>query len=131
VKVLFRSNTGDNAMSWFTVKESKIVFAPITATKKNGDPTTRFIKIGVKVEMADGSWWFYSFKHASWTKHNTLVRKMDKLGRPAVEGGKPVFLPERKDRYTGTSLHREWGSRKPELIRALSSAVESATADVS
>ena len=118
-------------MNWFTVKESKVVFAPIAAVKKNGDPTTRFIKIGVKVEMLDGSWWFYSFKHLSWTKHNTLTRAMDKLGRPAVEAGKPVFLPERKDRYTETSLRREWGARTPELVRALFSAVESATEEVS
>lgn len=112
-------------MSWFTVKESKVVWAPVgTVTKKNGEEATRFKRIGVRVSMMDGSWWFYSLIHDSWTKHWPLVRKSDRLGRPAVEGGKPVFLPERKDRYTVVALHKEWGVRKPELVAALERALE-------
>ena len=111
-------------MKWFTVEEKKLVWAPIgTVTTKSGEVKTRFFKIGVKVRMADGSWWFFSFKHQSWTKHNTLVQKMDMLGRPMMEGGKPAFLPERKENNTVNSLHREWGKRKPELVSALESAV--------
>ena len=111
-------------MNWFTVQDKQLVWAPIgTFTNKKGEVKTRFIKIGVKVKMADGSWWFFSFKHKSWTKHNTLVQKMDRLGRPMVEGGKPVFLPERKENYTAHTFHREWGKRKPELVSALESAV--------
>jgi hypothetical protein len=117
-------------MNWFTVKENKLVWAPIgTITTKKGEVKTRFARLGVKVEMMDGSWWFFSFKHNTWTKHCPLVRRMDMLGRPMVEGGKPVFLPERKENYTVASLHKEWAKRKPELVAALESAVESATAD--
>ena len=111
-------------MNWFTVTDKNLVWAPIgTYTNKKGEVKTRFIKIGVKVKMADGSWWFFSFKHESWTKHCPLVRKMDMLGRPMVEGGKPVFLPERKENYSLRQLHREWGTRKPELVSALENAV--------
>jgi hypothetical protein len=111
-------------MDWFTVKESEVVWAPIgLMTNKKGEQKTRFKRIGVRVRMMDGSWWFFSFVHKSWTKHNKLVQRLDRLGRPMVEAGKPVFLPERKDRYTIAGLHKEWASRRPELIRALEGAL--------
>lgn len=112
-------------MNWFTVNNRDLVWAPIgTYVNKKGETKTRFIRIGVKVQMQDGSWWFFSFKHSSWTKHNTLVQKMDKLGRPeTTPQGEPVYLPERKERYTVRELHKEWGVRKPELVSALESAV--------
>ena len=115
-------------MNWHTVNNSDIVWAPIgTFVNKKGETKTRFIRIGVKVQMADGSWWFFSFKHSSWTKHNTLVQKMDKLGRPeTTPQGEPVYLPERKERYTVRELHKEWGVRKPELVSALENAVAEA-----
>lgn len=111
-------------MNWHTVKSSDLVWAPIgTYTNKNGEVRTKFARIGVKVVMMDNSWWFFSFKHESWTKHNPLVQRLDRLGRPMVEGGKPVYLPERKDRYTVRELHKEWMGRKPELVHALENAV--------
>lgn len=118
-------------MEWLTVKESKLVWAPAgTRTTKKGEEKTRFIRLGVRVEMMDGSWWFFSFKHASWTKHWPRVRRMDKLGRPATNpDGTPDFLPERKDRYTTLSLHKEWSPRRPELVSALERAVDAAEED--
>jgi hypothetical protein len=114
-------------MPWFTITETKLVWAPIgTCTNKKGEVKTKFVRLGVKVTMADGTHWFYSFKHDSWTKHFMPVRKLDRLGRPAEEAGKPVFLPARKDRYTATELQREWGRRKPELVSGLYAALENA-----
>lgn len=111
--------------AWFTVEESKVVWAPIGQyVNKKGETKTRFKRIGVKIKMQDGSWWFFSFTHETWTRHLPLVRKMDRLGRPEVDPqGKPVFLPERKDSYTTPKLHREWGDRKPELVRCLENAL--------
>lgn len=107
-------------MNWFTIKETQLVWAPVgTYVNKKGETKTKFIKLGVKATMMDGSWWFHSYKHGSWTKHWPLVQKFDRLGRPAVEGGNPAYLPERKDKYTERELHKEWGSRKPELVAAL------------
>lgn len=115
-------------MNWHTVNSSELVWAPVGVyVNKKGETKTKFIRIGVRVKMADGSWWFFSFRHSSWTKHNTLVRKMDRLGRPACDPkGQPIYLPERKENYTVTQLHREWGSRKPELVAALENAVNEA-----
>lgn len=111
-------------MNWATITETQLVWAPVgTYTNKKGEEKTKFLRIGVRIKMGDGTHWFYSFKHDSWTKHHLPVRKLDRLGRPAVEAGQPVFLPERKDRYTTPQLQREWGSRKPELVTALQTAV--------
>lgn len=113
--------------AWYCVDDSKVVWAPVgTYTTKNGEVKTKFKRIGLKVSMADGSWWFFSFVHNTWTKHWPLTRKLDRLGRPAVEGGKPIYLPERKDRYTVEGLHKEWLARKPELVAALEKAVTDA-----
>lgn len=115
-------------MNWFTVKSSDMVWAPIGQfVTKKGELKTRFVKLGIKITMMDGAWWFYSFKHGSWTKHWVPVPKMDKLGRPLVEGGKLVYLPERKETYRSyEALQKEWGTRKPELIRNLTAALETA-----
>lgn len=114
-------------MNWHTVKSSEVVWAPIgTYTNKKGEVRTKFSRIGVRVTMMDNSWWFFSFRHETWTKHNPLVQRLDMFGRPMMEAGKPVFLPERKENYTVRSLHKEWSGRKPELVHALESAVAEA-----
>lgn len=111
-------------MPWFTIISVELVWAPVgTYTNKRGEQKTKFLKLGVRITMGDGSHWFYSRKHGSWTKHHRPVQRLDRLGRPMVEGGKPVFLPERKERYNQGELHREWGPRRPELVAALEAAV--------
>jgi hypothetical protein len=112
-------------MGWFTVKESKVVWAPVgTRTLKNGEEKTRFLRIGVRVDMLDGSWWFFSFKHGTWTKHHPRVQDRDMFGRPNGH-----FLPERKENYTSWKLYKEWATRKPELVAALEGAVAEAEAE--
>ena len=112
-------------MGWFTVKESKVVWAPVgTRTLKNGEEKTRFLRIGVRVDMMDGSWWFYSSKHKTWTKHHSRTQATDMFGRPNGE-----LLPERKENYTSWKLYKEWASRKPELVAALEGAVADAESE--
>jgi len=111
-------------MPWFTIQSFQLTWAPIGVfADKNGETKTRFIKIGVKITMDDKSWWFYSFKHNSWTKHWLLTRKLDRLGRPAVEAGKPAYLPERKDSYSHTQFVREWGKRNKKFVIDMATAV--------
>lgn len=114
--------------AWYTVVESKVSWAPIgSRITKGGDEKPRFSRIGVRINMADGSWWFYSFKHNSWTIHHTPVRKLDRLGRPMVEAGQPVFMPERKTRYNDwAAVHKEFASRSPGMVAALQKGVEDA-----
>lgn len=112
---------------WFTIRSAQLTWAPIgTFVNQNGELRTKFIKIGVKITMEDGSWWFYSFKHDSWTKHWPAVRKLDRLNRPAVEAGKPVYLPERKDNYSHKQFVREWGKRNKDFVLAMATAVNEA-----
>lgn len=116
--------------NWYIVSESKVSWAPIgTRVLKTGEEKPRFSRIGVRINMADGSWWFYSFKHDSWTLHRVPVRKLDRLGRPAVEGGKPVFHPERKERFSNWgAVVKEFRGGREHLLEALRGAVESALA---
>lgn len=108
-------------MGWFTVKESKLVWAPVgVRVLKNGEEKPRFLRIGVRVDMMDGSWWFFSFKHKTWTKHHPRRMGTDIFGRPNGE-----LLPERKENYTPWQLYKEWNGRKPELVVALEGAVAS------
>jgi hypothetical protein len=115
-------------MQWYTVVESKVVWAPIgTRVLKNGEEKTRFSRIGVKVSMADGSWWFYSFRHDSWTQHFSPRPKLDRLGRPVLEYGKPVMQPDRKNKWSNWgAVCKEFGNRSPALVNALRDAVVSA-----
>ena len=114
--------------SWNTAIDSKLVWAPIgMRTLKDGTTKPRFVKIGVKVEMADGSWWFFSFRHESWTQHFVPVRAMDRLGRPAMQGNSPLYLPARVVRWATTEkVVKEFGSRAPGLVLALQTGLEAA-----
>lgn len=115
--------------NWFTVTEAKVVYVPLKGGRDGGeDEKTRFARTGIRINMADGSWWFHHFKHNSWTKHWPLVRAMDRLGRPATElGGEPVYLPERVDRYGQFSkVVKEYGTRVPQLVTALLEGKDSA-----
>jgi hypothetical protein len=112
---------------WNQVVESKIVWAPIGyVQKKDGSTAPRFSRIGVRVDMADGTHWHYSFKHESWTHHHKPVQALDRLGRPAKEAGRPVFLPPKKNRWDADELQKEFSKRSPELLIALQTGVEQA-----
>jgi len=111
--------------NWYTVVESKIVWAPIgKRVLKNGEEKPKFVRIGVRVDMADGSWWFYSFRHDSWTQHFKPLPKTDRLGRPVLEYGKPVMMPERKNHWKDwAAVCKEFAARSPGIVNALRDAV--------
>jgi hypothetical protein len=115
-------------MKWFDVSEATVVWAPIgTTVNKRGEEKTRFSRLGVKVEMADGSWWFHSFKHGSFTQHFPQTQAMDRLGRPAVDPkGKPVMLPEKVNRFSNLrSVFKEFENR-PQFVQNLTTALATA-----
>lgn len=116
---------------WFTVTESKVSYRPLTGGKDNGsdeEERVRFIRQGVRINMADGGWWFHHFSANSWTYHFPLVRATDFGGRPREDKhGKPVFLPERKLSFPNfRGVVKEYGKRAPHLILALMRGEEDA-----
>lgn len=116
---------------WFDVSEATVVWAPIgTTVNKRGEERTRFSRLGIKVEMADGSWWFHSFKHGSFTQHFPLIQASDRLGRPAVDPkGNPVMLPERTNRFANLqAVCREFENR-PQFVQNLTSALARAMSE--
>jgi len=113
--------------SWYTVVEAKIVWAPIgVRTLKNGEQKPKFVRIGVRVDMADGSWWFYSFRHDSWTQHLKARPKLDRLGRPLIEYGTVAMQPEVKHKYRNWAAVCKEFDKRPGIINALQTAVTDA-----
>lgn len=110
--------------NWYTVVESKIVWAPIGVRRlKNGEEKPKFVRIGVRVDMADGSWWFYSFRHDSWTQHFKPVPQTDRIGRPVVEYGKVVMVDKKNQYRNWAAVCKEFASRSPGIVSALRGAV--------
>ena len=116
--------------NWYTVVESKVVWAPIGVRKlKNGEEKPKFVRIGVRIDMADGSWWFYSFRHDSWTQHFKPVPKTDRVGKPVVEYSQVVMV-ERKNKYRNwAEVCKEFAARSPGMVSALQAGVISALQD--
>jgi hypothetical protein len=55
---------------WKTVASAKVAYVPTgIKTNKKGEEITVFQRIGYRLDMADNSWWFYSFRGKSWTRH--------------------------------------------------------------
>ena len=104
---------------WEVVKTAKVLFVPIgTTLNKKGEEKTIFARTGIRVDMADGSWWFHHFKHDTWTRHFPSLVVNDCFGRP-----EPTI--ERKDSFRNmAAVVKEFGNRCPELITALEEGVE-------
>lgn len=112
-------------MAWFNVSEAKLVWAPIgTAVNKNGQERTKFSRLGVKVEMDDGSWWFYSFKHGSYTQHFQRVKAFWTPGEPVA------YLPEKKNRYSSWSAMEKEFKDRPNFLTNLQNAIGEALEQV-
>ena len=93
--------------AWYRVADAKVVFVPLgEKPNKDGEMRMTFARTGIRVDMADGSWWFNSFRFKTWSRHYTNL------------GG----TVEQKDSYTETCLKRDWGNR-PHLLEALNKGV--------
>lgn len=106
--------------AWRTVAEAKVVYFPLVAgKKKDGEDKIIFIRVGIRIEMADGTWWFHHFKFGSWTHH---FMGADKQGTGFYASQSKQV--ERKESYTPKALQREYGGRG--LVEALESGVQQA-----
>jgi hypothetical protein len=101
-------------MPWLTLSSAKIVYAPPEDTgrvDKDGEPILIFRRIGIRVETADGSWWFQSRRTGTWTRH-----WMAPVDRNGWDG------PERVERKESFS-HRQLAAN-PALLAVLTMGVE-------
>ena len=94
-----------------TVIDASIVATLIPA--RNGKGKRRFI-IGTRIDMADGSWWMFSRKFGTWTKHTPGLPQYHKSGSPLLgDDMKPVVGKERVESFgTSAKLHRTMGHCK-------------------
>lgn len=96
----------------------KVSYAPMMATRTKKDGTEvdhqRFIRIGVRVQLEDGVWWFFSDRAKSWTQHLPGLPLYWRNGSPKLDNkGKQQIGPERKHRVLNDSkLIEEFGHTK-------------------
>lgn len=104
--------------AWFTVKDAKVVVVPIgTRITKDGREVMRYAKSGIRVDMADGSWWFNYFKTGSWTSHTPKMPvKSGPWWSDVVQSG------EDTKGYSPVALRSEYAGR-PQLLLALREGV--------
>ena len=104
--------------AWYTVASAKVVYVPIgTKVNKKGETKTIFARTGVRVDMVDGSWWFYHFKFLTWSRHYKGTATAGR-GFNAC-----TVIVELKDSYTPSKLQREYATR-PNLLKALEDGTE-------
>ena len=98
--------------TWYTVSGAKVVSCPIRKIDENGKEKTFFIRMGIRVDMVDGSWWFNHFKYKTWSRHYVAKKTVGK-------GYNAVSVPvDCTDSYTQSKLEREYATRK-QLLDAL------------
>jgi hypothetical protein len=113
-------------MNWLKVVLFKVVYVPMPGfDKKTGEPKMRFLRRGIRVDFADGTWWFYMFSKKTYTRHWPKVPKTDSFGVVKDRYGRIVYAPERKDSFLYTEFEREFADR-PEYKQAIAEAMESA-----
>ena len=104
-----------------TIDSAKVVYVPMgTYINKDGEEKTRFIRTGIRVDMADGSWWFQKFRSSSWTNHYPTTVVVSKPWEPLITG----VQMETKS-FSRMALQREYGGR-PRLLQALQDGIAQA-----
>lgn len=114
-----------------TVLNSKVVYAPFTKKTKDGEESKRFVKIGVRINLDSGQWWFFHFKFGSWTKHTPGPLLTYKSGSPMYEsdGVTQCRGEERISRYANETKMIEAFSKCPGYLEMLGDAVADAIAE--
>ena len=110
-------------MKWLQVVEAKVVRIPVPGTEINDEgeveDCTHWPKIGVRVRMGDGSWWFQSFQHGSWTQHYPDTPKMERWGPALDEHGVQIMKKGQKQSYADFGELRKAYRDRPELAERL------------
>ena len=110
-------------MDFRTVKEAKVVYVCVgTKTNKNGEEVPNFVRIGIRVDMMDDSWWFYSFKGHTWTNHYKGLET-----RGCVLSS-PLSI-DRKQSFSRRELEREYAGIRHKMIDALNEGYAMALAE--
>lgn len=114
--------------SFASVLSAKVVYVPFpVAAKDGGEDDTRFARLGIRVNMEDGSWWFNHLKRGSWTQHYPRSILTNPWGGIVTDArtGKPELLPERKESYPSfVAVLRQFGRTAPLLPQALLAGVD-------
>ncbi len=109
-----------------TVIDSKVVKTMIPDSKRPGK--RKPYVVGIRIDMADGSWYFWARKHKTWTKHEPGLKHWLRSGSPMLDEvtGEQKQDKERITRYgTETQFRRTMG-HCTRLMNALDEAMATA-----
>lgn len=82
-----------------TIGRSSFASYKIVRTVFDTDQGRAFAKVGVRINLQNGEWWF-CHKSGSWSHHMPGVQMTDRLNRPLFDKAhKPILGPERVLRY--------------------------------
>jgi hypothetical protein len=118
------------------VEDSKVVYVPTgtrilikTITDDDGneieveEEKTKFARIGIRILMDDGGWWFYAFRTQSWSRHTPGEPKRYRTGCIVHDlRNQPIYHPEQIDRIGNVRLMEKAFRHCPTLLKNLQSA---------
>jgi hypothetical protein len=106
---------------------SEVVWVPVGEyVNKKGEVKTKFCKVGVRVQISDGTSWFYSFIHDTWTKHLPAYPVKNRAGLPVYEHGKATMQTPPAEHVGNEKKLRQSYGHCAALIAALQFGVMSA-----
>lgn len=107
---------------WKEIVDSEVAKRLIT-TKDGNEVMAR---VGVKIYMNNGGWWFVSRRYRSWTYHFPIRQKLDKFFKPVFDKNRqPVMAAEMKNRWSEEEFKRDFAKQSPEWFEKLMEACES------
>lgn len=108
--------------------EAKVVYVPL---QDEGDDRTRFVRLGVRVQLPNAHRWFYCYRFQTWTRTVPGYPLTYKSGSPMLDRkGLPILSEEKKHGpYRGDEGLRTTFAHCPALVDVLIAARELAEAE--
>lgn len=119
--------------NWLKVTEAKVSY--VVFTKKDREtgekkPCSLPNRLGVKITLGDGTWYFYHFRYESWTQHTPGNVKCYASGTPMTDPqGNVLRHPERIARWDNDFKFRKAFAHCPKLIAVIEAAYDQAIAE--
>ena len=102
------------------VTNAKVQYIPNgTYIDRNGEEHVKFMRVGTRIELANGEWWFCTSRGA-WTRHTVGPIRRHNSGSPVLmDNGEPERMAGRIESYRNDTRLREAYGHCPKLINAL------------
>lgn len=116
----------------YAVTMAKVVYIPVIDKDDpdHDDRPPRFAKTGIRIELANGEWWFISFLHGTYTRHRKgLAKRYRSLSVVCDNAGNPEYEDEKVTSYKDLNHVMKGLGHCPVLVVALVAGRERALMD--